>query len=792
MRKSILLIYIIFYSVTLFCQTAIPSGFSVKSQVPIDSRYVFSDTNARNALSANYRYQGLITYVTSNQRTYQLIGGITNSFWSDISKLWSNNGTKIYYNSGNVGIGTSNPAYKLEVGSPTSTAIKGGSNAGYGVYGSSGSSTAIIGISTNYYGVDGQSTNGPAGVTGWSKINGVEGESSTSGIGGSFKSLSGIGVKGTSVTGNQFYFGNDVNSTIDSCMVMKANGNVGIGTSSPLSKIDIANGTLRIRQLTTDITPDSVLSIVNGEMKAAYLPKVQDSTKSPLYYNSGNILQRITTSNIGLGSSLNPLHKLVAVTSSTAGKYAYNFVDGDINKNRTTVVKATDTSSNSLYFTNTGKPVWKINSETGSTLFGQDSITMTITGGTQPSSKISYISTSGSGSSSEIAHEFKGGTNGGTSIWTGLNNGNSYFNGKIGVGTTNPTSLIHGSSTKSTSKLLFLSNKAGTGEDSTVLINSSGHLGIGTSNASYLSYGLAVIGGIITNSSYYTTSNAYFNSYSLALTNDGLGWIGNSSTATSSALGFKTKNTEVARFDPSGKFGIGIISPVTKLQVKDGSIRSGVIQSATIDSSAIRLINTGKGVIISGDSGLRLIGTSTVWDDLRVDGLMTNGGAGEPVMTNNFKGVNGMYQRAWQGSSTDDQLFFNVQLPHTWKQNGGGIECHIHTFPWTTPSVSDSVVWEFSYSWANINGTFPDFVTDTTCVHMYGVSQWQHKIVELVNLNTESVGKTLSSVLACRLRRLANSNTHDTYTGAMGIVSIDFHYEINSLGSDTEITKLGN
>jgi len=59
-----------------------------------------------------------------------------------------------------------------------------------------------------------------------------------------------------------------------------------------------------------------------------------------------------------------------------------------------------------------------------------------IIGGTASGSNITYKSTTGTGTSSGIAHQFVGGTNGGTTAMTILNNGN------IGIGTETPTTKI--------------------------------------------------------------------------------------------------------------------------------------------------------------------------------------------------------------------------------------------------------------------------------------------------------------------------------------------------------------
>lgn len=62
-----------------FSQVQVGTNFKITGQLPIDQRFVFEDTVARNALSTNFRYDGLFCYTTSDSSNWQLKGGITNS-----------------------------------------------------------------------------------------------------------------------------------------------------------------------------------------------------------------------------------------------------------------------------------------------------------------------------------------------------------------------------------------------------------------------------------------------------------------------------------------------------------------------------------------------------------------------------------------------------------------------------------------------------------------------------------------------------------------------------------------
>ena len=61
------------------------SNFTVNTTLPLDDRIVFADSTARDALNSGRRYEGLLCYVVADETNYQLVGGITNSDWVELS-----------------------------------------------------------------------------------------------------------------------------------------------------------------------------------------------------------------------------------------------------------------------------------------------------------------------------------------------------------------------------------------------------------------------------------------------------------------------------------------------------------------------------------------------------------------------------------------------------------------------------------------------------------------------------------------------------------------------------------
>ena len=63
----------------------IASSFTRKAAVPIDEGSVVADLTARDAIESGIRYEGLVVYVESEETNFQLVGGITNDDWEELS-----------------------------------------------------------------------------------------------------------------------------------------------------------------------------------------------------------------------------------------------------------------------------------------------------------------------------------------------------------------------------------------------------------------------------------------------------------------------------------------------------------------------------------------------------------------------------------------------------------------------------------------------------------------------------------------------------------------------------------
>jgi hypothetical protein len=129
-------------------------------------------------------------------------------------------------------------------------------------------------------------------------------------------------------------------------------------------------------------------------------------------------------------------------------------------------------------------------------------------------------------------------------------------------------------------------------------------------------------------------------------------------------------------------------------------------------------------------------------------------------------------------------LYFSAQMPHSYQQ-GTNIEFHIHiAYPDTGAGNS---VWYMTYSWANIDGAFPAASNSGNVIVASPATTDYHDDPSIV-ASINGAGKTISSVLLCSISRLGGDGSDD-YDNVIYLVSGDFHYQKDTIGSRTRLTK---
>ena len=185
---------------------------------------------------------------------------------------------------------------------------------------------------------------------------------------------------------------------------------------------------------------------------------------------------------------------------------------------------------------------------------------------------------------------------------------------------------------------------------------------------------------------------------------------------------------------------------------------------------------------------------NTYWDDLRVPLLSTvREGSKQPTLvtfSDNGSGSQGVLCFSFSGSQ-EQEVYFQCQIPHKYKL-GTNLHPHIHWVPSVTGAEGEVVNWGFEYTIANINDSFPNTVITSTNTTSSGDSilisnkHYLSSFPEIDGSNIDSV----STMLICRVFRDATGALDtDDYNSSVFAIEFDFHYEIDSAGSNEEYIK---
>lgn len=201
-------------------------------------------------------------------------------------------------------------------------------------------------------------------------------------------------------------------------------------------------------------------------------------------------------------------------------------------------------------------------------------------------------------------------------------------------------------------------------------------------------------------------------------------------------------------------------------------------------NSAVGQLNANSAVFGDVTIAGNLLLTNTVWDDLRfpAQGINPPGAVSDP----DVETTTGLLLFA---SNATEIIAGVAQLPHTYKE-GTDVKPHVH---WQrTTSASGGVYWQLDYEVVN-NG---DIATMA-----YGSSLGASTVatgtpddntaerVLITPLGTLGMtGAKVSSLILWKLSRI-HDNAADTYGADARLIEFDIHFEINTLGSDSEFTK---
>lgn len=185
---------------------------------------------------------------------------------------------------------------------------------------------------------------------------------------------------------------------------------------------------------------------------------------------------------------------------------------------------------------------------------------------------------------------------------------------------------------------------------------------------------------------------------------------------------------------------------------------------------------------VNGD--LRLSGAATVYTDVTTSSERAAVGGGSPSYA---QVVNGAYAyKLGEG----DSIRFSIQIPHS-VVTDSSIDAHCHVGPDGTDGDGGSAKFTVECSWADINDAFAATNTLTSLSTAMGTGTATHLYVDLGDFTnaTHGVNDNVSTIGLCTFTRIDDTGGAGDYTGDVWVWGVDFHVEVDSLGSRTETTK---
>lgn len=236
-------------------------------------------------------------------------------------------------------------------------------------------------------------------------------------------------------------------------------------------------------------------------------------------------------------------------------------------------------------------------------------------------------------------------------------------------------------------------------------------------------------------------------------------------------------------------------SPTAGLMVYDTTNKRVWIYSNNCWNTFLNAGTDPNSLTITSNGTVILNGSATTWNDLVVNPSTARNNGGLVPSWSAFVSPNVF---TWFfADAANNEVDFSVQMPHNYKE-GSTIYPHVHWSSTVAPGLK-RVKWVMDYQWVN----FGDSYNSTTSNSVYGsqlavidassVNAYQHVITPM-NTNGEAstgipgTGKKVSSILLCHFYR-QGGDAADTFDGLAALLSIDFHYEIDSFGSDIMFTK---
>jgi hypothetical protein len=212
----------------------------------------------------------------------------------------------------------------------------------------------------------------------------------------------------------------------------------------------------------------------------------------------------------------------------------------------------------------------------------------------------------------------------------------------------------------------------------------------------------------------------------------------------------------------------------TNLLINPKSVGSGQVQI----QGDLNINSNGAGQTYFDANGtMKLYGNATVWKDMVTDATVAKStGANQPLWE---AFTNGVYTHQFN-QGTMREVWFGIQVNHDY-QLDSNFEMHVHWAPMTTGT--GDVNWCIEYTISDLNGIFP--ASKTICSTSAGLTTMGTALRHnLTSFGSPFKCSNLSCVIKARVFRDGG-----TYADKVSLLSLDAHYIANSLGSNEMLVK---
>lgn len=277
-------------------------------------------------------------------------------------------------------------------------------------------------------------------------------------------------------------------------------------------------------------------------------------------------------------------------------------------------------------------------------------------------------------------------------------------------------------------------------------------------------------------------------------------------------------NSNIGGVEKFSTISTGAVSIGDVMPLSGGTFVGNVIFQNTEAQGdyLIAAINAGNDAVNFGDDSnyanfdttghLTFTGTAKPWEDLRIEPIARGTGANNPTFeqiadnaglldTGASRGI-WLYMFSDETTANQKEMFFTMQMPHAW--DGGSISIHVH-WVGTVADTTSAPIWGLEYAWKEPGAVFG---ATATIVYTDGknytasgddadITAGKHYISKFTAISPGTTADGISSILIGRLFRFSG-DASDTYNAAgnkCGLLYIDAHYQISSIGSTDEYTK---